>query len=370
MAMNVLIFNWRDLKNPKAGGAEEYLFNIFSRIAKDDFKITYFVAWFKGSKKEELSNNYRIVRKGGVITVYFYAFLFYMKNRKNYDLIIDSINTIPFFTPLYCRKKKIAIIYHLGGWKSYREELPVYLAIIAYLIEKLNMIIYRNVTIITVSESTKSDLIQNNIPENHIKIVWPGMLSVTPKDYNTIKKADVPTVIYIGRLKSYKRIDHVLKAFKIVKDKIKDAQLFIGGKGENEYYDYLKDIVKTEDIKDVQFLGPLTNEDKIKYLELGWVYVYPSIKEGWGLSVIEANACGTPVVGYNVSGLRDSIIDQKTGFLVPDNNVNELASKIILLLTNQKLREKIAKNAIEWSKNFSYEKSAQKFYEIIKDDNR
>ncbi|MGC8657382.1 MAG: glycosyltransferase family 4 protein, partial [Thermoplasmata archaeon] len=298
--MNILAFNWRDPKNPLAGGAEEYLFNILSIISKDNNKITYFVASFPGSIPKEEGNNYTIIRKGNRFTVYLHAALFYIKNRKKYDVVIDSINTVPFFTPLYVWKnKKIAIIHHIGGWKTIRKELPLIPSIVAYVAEKSIPFFYKKTDIITISNSTKEDLLKKNIDGKHIKIIWSGV-KATKKDYNEIKKASVPTVVYIGRVKSSKNIDHLINAFKIVKSRIKNAELIIGGKGDLDCYNILKNLTKENDIDGVHFLGELSEEDKVKYLESAWVFVYPSSKEGWGISVIEANSCGTPVIGYDV----------------------------------------------------------------------
>jgi len=365
--MNILAFNWRDPKNPDAGGAEEYLFNILSLISNENIQITYLVASFPGSLPKEEGDNYTIIRKGSKYTVYLQAALFYIKNRKKYDVVIDSINTVPFFTPLYVwGNKKIAIIHHLNGWEKIRNELTLLPSIIAYLAEKTIPIIYKKTPIITVSKSTKEDLLKKNIEENHIKIILNGIKIDKKKAYNEIKKAEVPTVVYIGRIKFSKNIDDLIKAFKIVKSKIKNAKLIIGGKGDQDCYEYLKNLTKNENIEDVYFLGELSEEDKVKQLELAWVFGYPSYKEGWGISAIEANACGTPVVAYNVPGLRDSIKNGTNGLLAKEKDIKDMADKIVTLLENHELREKLGKNAIEWSKNSSYEKSAKQFYEELK----
>lgn len=366
-SMRILAFNWRDTKNPLAGGAEEYLFNILSLIANEKNKITYFTASFPGSNPIENGENYTIIRKGSRFTVYFHAALFYIKNRKKYDIVIDSINTVPFFTPLYVgKKKRIAIIHHIGEWETIRKELPVIPAIVAYMASKLALFLYKNTRIITVSNSTKDELISKDINEKHISIVWNGLKMVNNHYSKRVKKAGVPTVVYIGRVKLSKNLDHLIHAFKIVKAKIKEAELVIGGKGDEECYHYLKGIAEKENISNVHLLGMLSEEDKRKYMESGWVFVYPSTKEGWGLSVIEANACGTPAVGYDVSGLKESIQNGKTGFLAKKNNINELADRIIIILENRELREELEKNAMKWAGNFSYEKSAEEFYKIFK----
>jgi glycosyltransferase involved in cell wall biosynthesis len=356
--MKILIFNWRCWKNPFAGGAEKYLYEISKRLVKKKYKITWFVSSFEGSKEREVEDGIKIIRKGGRFSVYFYAFWYYLRElrRRNFDLVIDSINGVPFFTPLYVWKpKKIAIIYHLVGWKIFSSELSLYKAVIAQITEKLIPLFYFSTPLITISHSSKEELEKNFI--RNVGIVPTG-LDLWILRSSSIKKSNKPTIIYLGRWKKYKRIGLLVKAFEIVRDRIKNSDLWLVGDGDWKI---------SEKIEGIKIFGKVDDKEKKELLTRAWVFVTPSIKEGWGITVIEANACGTPAIAYDVSGLRDSIVDGKTGILVKeDGNIERLTEAITKILKDEKLRRRLSKNALEWSKKFSWDKSTEEFEKVVK----
>lgn len=350
--MKILVFNWRCWKHPLAGGAEKYLYEISKRLVKRGHEITWFVSSFKGAKERELSEGIEIIRKGGRFSVYLYAFWYYLRNlrKKGFDVIIDGINGVPFFTPLYVRgAKKIAVIHHIVGWKIFSKELRLYQAVLAWVAEKLIPILYFSVPFITVSESGKKEL-----KVRKVSIVPNG---VDELFFQSSEKSPNPVVIYLGRWKKYKRLDLLLEAFKIVKKRVEDAELWLAGRGD----------WKPKSIEGLKVFGFVDERKKKELLSKAWVFVTPSEKEGWCITVIEANACGTPAIAYDVPGLRDSIVDGETGFLVKeDGDIEKLAEAIIRVLTDNKLRRRLSENAIKWARRFSWDKSAEEFERIIK----
>jgi len=189
--------------------------------------------------------------------------------------------------------------------------------------------------------------------------VVPAGLNFPPL-HEVPEKESYPVVAYVGRLKKAKRPDHVVKAFKSVKEEMPEAELWIIGDGY-----FRKDLEKIAG-DETKFFGHVSEKDKIKLLSRAWILINPSIREGWGINVIEANACGTPCIAYDVSGLRDSIVNGKTGLLVKENgNVEKLAETMIRVLEDGDLRDKLNKNALEHSKRFSWDKSAEEFLKVI-----
>jgi len=355
--MKILIFNWRCWKHPWAGGAEKYLYEISKRLVKRGHKIVWFVSSFEKSEKREIEDGIEIIRRGGRFSVYLYAFWYYLKElkKRNFDLIVDDINGVPFFTPLYVWKPKVAIIHHLMGWKIFSKELKLHQAIIAWLAERLISLLYFSISFITVSESSKKELKKNLIRRVY---VVPNGLNSWMKRHSPIKKTHNPTIIYLGRWKKYKRINLLIEAFKIVKKRMKNAELWLVGKGDWKNY---------KKVEGMKLFGKVSDRKKKELLTKAWVFVNPSIKEGWGITVIEANACGTPCIAYDVPGLRDSVINGKTGLLVKeDGNVEKLAEAIIKILEDEELRRKLSINAIKWAKQFSWDKSAEEFERVIK----
>ena len=364
--MRILIFNWRDIKNPEAGGAEIYLHEQAARWVKKGCEVTLFCSAFPGCKKREIIDGINIVRAGNKYSVYFMAFLYYLfKFRNKYDIIIDAENGIPFFTPLYSSKPKVLLIHHVHK-DIFFKELPFPLALIGYFLEmKLMPLIYKKVNIITVSKSSKEKILEYRLTKKPVEIVYNGLGKAWID--KKIKKSRKPLVVYLGRFKKYKSIDILIKAFIKVNHLIPESKLLIIGKGDQEKN--LKKLIKKNKMEDkIKICNALnmSEEEKINKVGKGWFAVNPSFIEGWGVTIIECNALGLPVIGSNVSGIRDSIKNGKTGLLFEYGNVDELSKKIILLIKNNKKRKELSKNALKWSKKFSWDKSAEKFLEILK----
>jgi len=362
--MRILVQNWRDIKNPEAGGAEIYLHEILKRLARKGHEIVLVSSKYKGCKEQETVDGIKVVRIGNK---YFFNFAFFwcyitrLRN-ENFDIVIDSISKVPLCAPFYVKDQIISVIYHIHGESLFRE-LPLYMALYVCLMERsLIPVFYRRSVVVTISGSTRDELIRFGLFSENIPIIYCG---IDNSELALGRKSYLPTILYFGRVKKYKRLDHLVKAFQYIKMNVPDARLIIAGKGDD--YRRLTDLAKKLRILDsVDFVGKVSEKEKIKLLQEAWVYVMPSIKEGWGISVIEANACGTPVVAYDVPGLRDSVRHGYNGFLVEDGNVNALAEVTLELIKNAGLRRKMEKNAIEWASRFSWDKSAEEFERVIK----
>ncbi len=361
--LRILIFNWRDTRHKWAGGAEAYVHEIAKRLVKDGNSVTVFCGNDQQSSRNQVIDNVRIVRRGGFYTVYFWAFVYYiLKFRGKYDIIVDSENGIPFLTPLFVKKPICLLIHHVHQ-EVFREHLSFPLAIIASFIEgKLMPFLYKNQTIITVSESSKQEILKLGFTDkNGIHVIHPGIAS---KLYFKTKKAINPTFIYLGRLKPYKNVDILVKAFGKVLQQKPLAQLHIVGDGESARE--IKKLVEKLGLSNsINFFGKVTEEEKIRLLGLSWAAVQPSQIEGWGITVIEANACETPVIASNVNGLRDSIVDGQTGMLVKLKNIDQFAAAMHTIIANVNMRKNLSQEAYLWSQRFSWDKSARKFYDIL-----
>lgn len=361
--MKILIINWRDIKNPEAGGAEVHLHEIFKRIVKRGHEVVLISSKFDNCIEYEVIDGIKVFRMGGKHNFNFIVPFYYMTKfrKKDFDIVIDDISKIPLCTPLYIKKPMIGIIHHIHGHTLFKE-LPFIAAGYVWLSERLLIPLYKQKKMISVSDSTKEELIEMGIPEKNITVIYNGY------DCNgsvpvVNRKSNIPMITYVGRVKAYKQLDHLIRAFKIVRNNIKNCKLIIAGKGEKAY---LKNIaLKLNLNSSVEFHDEVSEEEKFKLLHEAWIFASPSMKEGWGITVIEANACGTLAIGYNVPGLRDSIIDGYNGLLVEAGNIESLANAIIEIIKNEELREELSSNAVEWSNQFSWDKSAEKFEEYF-----
>lgn len=325
------------------------------------------VTIFCGNDNKNLSNEtidgVEIIRRGGTFSVYAYAAIYYLlKFRKNVDLIIDCENGIPFFTPLFARVPVILLIHHVHQ-EIFREFLKFPARQIAAFLEgKLMPFVYKNKQIVTVSSSSMQEILRMGIStQNRIEIIPNGVNSA---DYAETQKTLYPSFMYLGRLKNYKNIDVALKAFANVQAQYSNAVFSIVGSGET--YPKLKKLVEKLNLEEnVRFLGKVTEAQKTKLLQENWLMLQPSQMEGWGITVIEANACGTPVIASRVNGLKDSVIDGKTGLLVQPKNVDQFSEAMVELVKNNDFRSTLSENAYAWSQNFSWNKSANVFQLLI-----
>jgi glycosyltransferase involved in cell wall biosynthesis len=358
-SLRLLWLNWRDIKNPDAGGAEVFTHEVTRRLSKKGYDITLFTARFPNSLKREEIDGVKIVRDGGKYTVYNKARNHYKIYKQDYDIIIDEINTRPFLTPKFVKDKPILAVFHqlAAQFWFYETFFPLnYLGY--YYLEKKWLSYYRNVPVITVSNSSKHDLCRMGL--KNIFIVPEG-LNVTPL-LKVRDKGKSPIVVFIGRLKKAKLPDHAIEAFRLIKEEIKDAEMWIIGTG------YLRDKLQNSKIKDTLFYGNVNDDIKYDLLSKAHLVLVPAVREGWGLVVTESNAMGTPAVAYNVPGLRDSIKDGITGILTKENNPHALSKTALSLLNDRDLLYRLSCNALEYSRQFSWENTAQAFDTIIRNN--
>jgi cellulose synthase/poly-beta-1,6-N-acetylglucosamine synthase-like glycosyltransferase/glycosyltransferase involved in cell wall biosynthesis/O-antigen/teichoic acid export membrane protein len=358
----ILIFNWRDTKHVFAGGAEVYIQEMAKRWANEGNSVTIFCGNDGRLPRQEVVEGINVIRRGGFYLVYFWAFVYYLtKFRGKFDLIIDCENGIPFFTPFYATEEIYCLLHHVHQ-EVFSRSLIRPLAWFARFLEKRLMpLIYRNVKFITISQSSRRDIQDLGLGRKGVFVINPG---VNLSELIEGEKSKQPTVVYLGRLKAYKSVDILIKAFFIVASKVRSAKLIIAGNGEEELQ--LKKLTAKMDLgNSVQFVGKVSEQEKIRLLQKAWVFVNPSFMEGWGITTIEANACGTPIVAADVPGLRDSVLNPKTGFLVEHGDYAAFANKIIQLIKDAELREQMSRDAREWAENFDWDKTSKEFLDVI-----
>lgn len=363
--MRILIFNWRDLKHSWSGGGEIYVFEQASRWVKMGHEVTIICG--QDSEKNlpffEIIDGIKIYRKGGRYSLYIWAVWYYLRYFRNkVDVVIDVENGIPFFTPLFCRVPKISYVYHIHG-KQFFYEFPAPFNHIGYIVERyIFPLLYKRTPIIAISETTKKQLIDIGFNKNKITVVYCGINGLSSSIKNPMKKFSNPTILYLGRIKRYKRVDLLIKILPEIVKKVPHARLIIAGWG-TEASNVVDLAMKSSLRRKVTVMGPVSGEEKKMLLSKSWVFVNPSIGEGWSIAVIEANLYGTPAIAFDVPGLAESIQHDKTGLLAQD--VEDLTQKICETLTDSNLRERLSKNAAEWASDFSWDLSAKKTLQLL-----
>ncbi len=361
--MKILVINWQDWKNPYAGGAEVHLYEVFRRIQRRGHKVTILCCNGYGLKNKEIIHGIEIKRTG---RRNFFNFQIYPRiksfiNNKNFDIIVDDLNKIPFYTPFFNNQKPVVAIVHHLFRKAIYKETSFAPATYVYLSESLIPCVYRKQMFIAVSHSTKKDLIDMGIPPQRIKVIPPG---VDLKIFKPMKIKKENMILYVGRLKKYKSVDHLLLASSILKNKGFSFKLVIVGTGDDEYR--LKNIASEWGLKkEVEFTGFLPVKELVEMYNKALFLVQPSVKEGWGLSVIEAGACKNTVIAADSPGLRDSVINGKTGLLYPYGDITKLVEYMKLLICNTKLRERLSYENYKWSSQFGWDNISLQILNIL-----
>jgi glycosyltransferase involved in cell wall biosynthesis len=363
--VKLLAFNWRDPEHPEAGGAELHLLEILSRAVRDGDQVTWLAEAFPGSGPEAQVQGIRILRRGSWYNAHLALAQLYRRKLlgERFDLVLEDINKVPFFTPCYVRAPVLAVVPHLFGATVFREASPI-LGALVWAHESLIPLVYRGVPFLAISESTRNDLVRRGIPRDHVAVALCGLdhsrYSVTVPPANRTR----PIVVFVGRLRKYKGAQHLIRAFPEVVRRQPSARLNIVGDGP--YRAALERLARSLGIGDrIGFLGALSQRDKVDALNQAQVAAAPSPKEGWGLTVIEANACGTPVVASRSPGLVESVRDGETGILVPHGDVTALAGAIVGLLNDRARRLTMAEAGVRWARGFTWERCYEESRAVI-----
>lgn len=362
--MNILILNWRDIKNPKSGGAEIVTMEHARAWVSSGHSVTWFTSSFAGSKSHEIIDRVNFVRKGNFITVYLFGPIYYLINKKKFDFIVDEIHGLPFFTPLYTKKPKIAFIHEVAD-KIWDYMFPFPINKIGKIIEPLYFKIYKDVVFWVPSKSTRDDIIKYGIKkENCINItgaISNKVLANIPND-----KESVPTFIFVSRVVKMKGIEDVIESFSYILKELKTAKLWIVGDGDIEYVNSLKKMIVKNLLEDkVKIFGKVSEQKKIELMRKAHILLHASVKEGWGLVVIEAASQGTPSIVYDVSGLRDSVLNNKTGIVIKDNSPKLMADESVSLLKDVERYKIFQKNGLKWARSLTWERATKQSLNLI-----
>ncbi len=329
--MNILLVNWQDLRNPHAGGAEIHLFELFSRLAGRGHRVRLVCSSFPGAPAVEVVDGIEVHRRGGrhsFALVGRGAVHDALRNEPA-DVVVDDINKLPLYTPTLTQLPVYAIIPHLFGTTAF-QEVSWPMAAMVWLAERAIPRVYAGAWFHAISDSTKDDLVARGIPAERIAVVYPGVDTGYYTPEPGTPRFDPPRFVYIGRLKRYKGVDILIDALALARRERPDLTIDIAGSGDDR--PRLEAIARARGLADcVRFLGFVDDATKLSLLRRAVANVFPSPKEGWGITVMEAAACGTPSLASDSPGLRDSVRNGVTGVLVPHGDAAALAHQMVRL---------------------------------------
>lgn len=355
--LRILVVNWQDRENPQAGGAEAHLHEIFGRLAQRGHDVTLLASGWRGCGGRAELDGMDVHRTGGRYSFSVAAPRYFRRRlaSRPYDIVVEDLNKVPLFARFWTHGPVVPVVHHLFGSTAFQEaSLPV--AALTWLMEQPIPRLFAGSPTVAVSESTRQDLVARGMLSEVIEVIPNGidLEAFTPDPEGD--RFEVPTILYLGRVKRYKRVDLVLRAAARLKSRGLRFRLIVAGKGD--HLPELQRLARQLDLAaDVDFKGFVSDEEKLELFRRSWVHALTSPKEGWGIANLEAAACGTCTVASDSPGLRDSVRDGETGYLVPHGEIGRLAYRLGAVLSDPELRDRLGRGARGFSEGYSWESS-------------
>jgi glycosyltransferase involved in cell wall biosynthesis len=362
--VRVLILNERDPAHPKAGGAEVHVAEIFGRLAARGFEITQVTSGFAGGAARDTQCGMRVVRVGALPAYYPRAAAVCAREsrRGRVDVVVECLNKLPFLSPVYARAPVVALCHHLFGETAFQQVAwPV--AASVWAVERLIPRVYRRAHFVAISESTRGDLIRRGVAADRIEVHHPGITPPPLAPPGLSERGQ--RIAYVGRLERYKNVDVLIDAFAAVAVRFPAAHLLVIGQGADRARLERRAAAAGVAAR-TTFTGFVPEAEKQRLLASARVCVCPSAKEGWGLTVIESNALGTPNVASDAPGLRDSVRHGETGFLARTGDAAAFAAAIAELLADDALAGRMSAAAVAWSRGFAWDRAAEQMAGAIR----
>jgi glycosyltransferase involved in cell wall biosynthesis len=363
--LRILLVNWQDRLNPQAGGAEIHLHEIFGRLASGGAEVTLLASGWPGAPARALVDGMEVHRTARATPSAWPLRATTARTSPGagrFDVVVEALNKVPVFTPLWADAPVVLLVHHLFGATAFREaSLPV--AALTWLLERPLGRVYAGLPVHAISRSTADDLTARGLAPADIRVIHPGV----DVDFFTpgADTRDVePGFLYLGRLKRYKGVDLAIRAMAQLAREGVPARLSIAGRGEWE--PELRTLVGELGLGErVEFLGFVSEERKRELFRSAWANVFTSPKEGWGITNLEAAACGTATVASDSPGLRESVVSGETGLLVPHGDVAALAGALRRLASSREETERLGAGALRFSRTFTWERAAAETMEHL-----
>jgi glycosyltransferase involved in cell wall biosynthesis len=356
--MNILAVNWQDLENPHAGGAEIHLFEIFSRLAEGGHRVRMVCSGWPGAPgtatirgievhRSGRRNSFALSGRGAVRRAI---------REERPDIVVEDINKLPLFLASVTDLPLCVLVPHLFGEAAF-QEAPWPMAATVWLAERPLPRAYRRAAFHAISESTRDDLVARGVAAAKIRVIHPGVDGERYCPSPAEPRSAEPRFLYVGRLKRYKGIGFAIRALAVARRSRADLRLDIAGTGDHRAaLERLAAELGQTDA--VTFHGFVSEERKISLLRTAWANLFPSPKEGWGITIVEAAACGTPSLASDSPGLRDSVRHMETGYLVPHGDVDALAARMLELAANPALVARLGAAARRFAERLTWQRAA------------
>ena len=362
----VLLLNWKGPDHPKAGGAEAYCWELGTRLVAAGVRVVMFTARHRGAAPSERIDGITVHRAGGTFTVYLHAALYLLRNRHRFAAVLDSQNGIPFFASMWLTQTStpvLCVIHHVHQEQFRQHFSPPVAALGKFLERYAARLVYGRGAVVTVSPSSRAEI--------RMKLGLRGPIYIVPNGYRVEEyrapqfRTPSPTLVYLGRLVAHKRIELLLEAARDLRERWRDLRVEIAGDGPAarslQAHSHELGLDGT-----VTFHGRVDEGTRVRLLGTAWLSVLPSEREGWGLTILEANALGLPAVGFHVPGVRDAIHDGDNGWLVSrDGSLTSALTAALEELQDPERHRDVSARCRRWAARFSWDDSAQRLVDVI-----
>ena len=348
---------WRDLADVEAGGSELHATTVARLWAEAGIEVTIRTSYAQGHPPESHRDGVHVIRRAGRYLVFPRAIFSEATGRHGpRDGLVEIWNGMPFWSPLWATGPRVVFLHHVHGamWKMV---LPPNLATFGETVEKrIAPPIYRRSRIITLSQSSRDELIHElKFKAERVSVVPPGIDPRFTPGAGAVEKSPTPLVVAVGRLMPVKRFDELITVMAEVRRTHPTVELTIVGDGAER--ENLEALVADLDASDwVSMPGRLSDDALVELYRRAWVLASASAAEGWGMTVTEAAACGTPAVVTDIAGHRDAVQPGVTGVLSPD--MAALARDISRVLDDADARQKMSVAGLARAAELTWEATA------------
>lgn len=359
--IRILFLSWRDHKHPEAGGAEKYLTEVAEGLAARGHQVTIRTAAYPGAVPDEVVHGVAYCRRGGRYGVFPRALASRLTGRARADVVVDIQNGVPFLSPLVNRSRVVNLVHHV-----HKEQWPVVLGPRAagfgwWLESRVAPRVYRNTPYVTVSPATRRELAGLGVAAERTAIIFNGTDVVRDEQ---VERSPTPLIIVLGRLVPHKRVELAIDAFAKLVTERPSLRLQIVGSGW--WKPRLEEYAEAAGVTDrVTFTDHVSETEKHRLLARAWVLALPSLKEGWGLVVVEAGVHGTPAVGFrDAGGVQDSIRHGETGLLC-EEGIDDFTAALARVLDDGDLRARLSANVQEWVAGFRWDRTIDAWEQLL-----
>jgi glycosyltransferase involved in cell wall biosynthesis len=353
---------WRDTGNPEGGGSELYVERVAQHLAATGWDVTVFTAAYPGAPRDEERDGLHFRRRGGRLTVYLHGLLFLLGRRgRRADVVVDVQNGLPFFAPLVRRRGIVCLVHHVHR-EQWHMIYPGRVGDLGWFVEsRLAPRLYRRHPYVTVSDASRRELIGLGVDAERITVVPNGLDAPAPP--TVAERSSAPNLCVLGRLVPHKQVEHALECVAALRPTRPELRLDVVGDGW--WRAALSERVEALGLPSaVTFHGHASDRERDAQLDRAWVLLAPSVKEGWGIAIMEAAAHGVPAIAYrSAGGVGESIVDGETGWLVDD--LAELTKRVEELLADAELRAWMSANARRHAAGYEWSSSGRRFADVV-----